>query len=134
MKIEDPLLPGESWLSKSIHNMNLEDDFGCKICGKFSQTRKSHNEHLSKNHSKGAIDIATEIVIKNHIYATNNSKLTCVIRNLVLKFHSRFTLRMSMEKILTAFVPCVALWLQILKFTLKRNILSKEEVTKFQVL
>ena len=53
----------KSWLSKSLPNIDLFDEFGCRICGKKSKTKNIHNDHLIKSHSKGAIEIATECVL-----------------------------------------------------------------------
>ena len=43
----------------------LEDDFGCKICGELSKNTKEHHWHLLKSHSESAINLAKEVINKN---------------------------------------------------------------------
>ena len=105
-EVDELLLPKETWLSKSMPNMSLEDDFGCKICGKLSQTRKCHNEHLVKKHSKGAIDIATEVVMKNHVYAENNPKHVLCLISYVLCPMSYVLCHMSYVLCIMSYVLC----------------------------
>ena len=63
--------------------VDLEDEFGCKICGNISKTKMCHNEHLHKAHSKEAILIASEIVKENM-----RSKIQTFFPKLFTKFHS----------------------------------------------
>ena len=46
----------------------LDDEFGCKICGKLSKNQTEHNKHLHESHSMSAINLSKEVL-------HNNSKL-----------------------------------------------------------
>ena len=45
--------------------INLEDEFGCKICGQVDLFKGGKNNHIFENHSQEAILIASEIVDEN---------------------------------------------------------------------
>ena len=43
----------------------MDDEFGCKICGKLSKNQTEHNKHLHESHSMSAINLSKEVIHKN---------------------------------------------------------------------
>ena len=66
--------------------VELHDEFGCKICGEINPTKISHMKHLTKNHSQGAIDIASKIVKKNVKRGDPKTLFTCEYCNQSFSF------------------------------------------------
>ena len=64
---------------KHLVEVELEDEFGCKICGKIGQTKAGHIEHLNEEHSTGAILIAADVINKNMNRIEQGYKFDCEI-------------------------------------------------------
>ena len=64
-------------VGKHIIEVELEDEFGCKICGKISHNKSNHIEHLNEEHSTGAILIAADVVNQNTNRIDQTNKYVC---------------------------------------------------------
>ena len=114
---------GEDDVREINAEVELQDEFGCKICGITSPTKSSHSEHLVKNHSMGAIEIATEIVMTSHIEDDKKSKFKC--EQCYQNFSYRSTLKVHMKCVHGEHAPSICNLCGIAIPDLKKHIEQK---------